>query len=665
MLNFIEVCLSMLKKNNPSISNQKQLLNVHQAAEYLGVHTGTIRRWAYAKRLNGSKIGIRGDWRFRAEELIRIANSELNSELNEVDSVTYPQVNWGNISEGSHLVQFYENEKYLIDSVREYIQNGDSAIVIATQDHINKLEEGLEFYGLEINEARHNNQYVALDAVKTLDKFMVRDMPSRRLFMEHVGKLVKDTVRPHSKLRAFGEMVALLWANGNQAAAIKLEELWNELQKKYDFSLVCAYPLKGFDKATHSVSFGEIEALHSRVVPAESFSKLDTEDKRLREIALLQQRSLVLEAEIEKRKSAELQLIESISALKASEEFNRRIIENSADCIKVLDLNGNLLTINQPGCRLLELDYADQLTGKNFISLWEGEYRREVIKAIKAAKKGAAGRFQGYCPTAKGTPRWWDVAITPIYDKNGKAEKLLAITRDITSIKDLEQRKEDFISAASHELKTPLTSQTAFIHLLQKEVEKNKDEKYIKYVKKINDQTVKLTKLATDLVNIYKFQGGKLIIHREPFNINNTIQVITEEIQPFTNKHKIYISGKISRNVFGDEEKISQVVSNLLTNAVKYSPNSDKINVDLKENDNHAIISVQDFGIGIGDNDQKKVFERFYRVSDNSNKTFPGMGMGLYIASEIVKQHGGGIYIKSVKGKETTFSFTVPLINPL
>lgn len=648
----------MLKKSNENFT-QTQLLNVQQAADYLGVHEGTIRRWAYAKRLKGSKMGERGDWRFTEEELMKILHVNLSGESSDTAAVA---ADWAKIEDGTHTVQFYEEDTFLIKVISEFINSGDTAVVVANQPHKQKLEKGLRLYGLDVATARKEGLYAFYDAADTLAKFMVKGMPDSDLFFEVIGGVITKAARnKKKKVRIFGEMVAILWADGNKEAAIRLEELWNEIQEIHAFSLFCAYPIHGFGEKDDASSFLRIEKTHSHVIPSESYSSLVQENEKLREIALLQQKAQALEAEIAKRKEAEVSLLHTLKELKMSEEFNRNIVESSADCIKVLDLQGRLLSFNGPGCKALEIDDVTEYIGKEWFSFWEGEYNAEAKRAFENAKNGEAGRFQGFCPTTKGTPKWWDVVVTPLTYDNGKVQKMVAVSRDITAQKELEQRKEDFLSATSHELKTPLTSQKVFVQLLQKEIEKNKDSTYVHFTTKINEQTDKLTKLVTDLLDVSKVQGGKLVLNFAPFNMNECIRAAVDEMHAIAKKHKIVIKGKIVGDVKGDKERISQVVINLLTNAVKYSPKADKIIVSLKKDKNVVLVSVQDFGIGIDKNELENVFDRFYRVSDIDEKTYPGLGMGLYIASEIVKLHGGKIWVDSTKGKGSTFSFTMPL----
>jgi PAS domain S-box-containing protein len=241
-----------------------------------------------------------------------------------------------------------------------------------------------------------------------------------------------------------------------------------------------------------------------------------------------------------------------------------------------------------------------------------------------------------------------------------KAEKD-NLQREISRRKKLETQKDEFIGMASHELKTPVTSIKAYTQVLQLRFEKEKHVKATELLSKMDAQLDKLTNLISDLLDVTKIEGGKLNFHESYFDINVLIDEIVEEMQRTTDNHKIIKETTTTKLVWGDRERIGQVITNFLTNAIKYSPNSKKIIVKTKLNTNDMTISVQDLGVGIPEEAQKKVFDRFYRVSGKRQETYPGLGLGLYISSEIVKRHNGKIWVESKKGKGSTFNFSIPL----
>jgi PAS domain S-box-containing protein len=255
------------------------------------------------------------------------------------------------------------------------------------------------------------------------------------------------------------------------------------------------------------------------------------------------------------------------------------------------------------------------------------------------------------------------VNAAPIKNRNKRIISAVSTLYDVTQEKELEQRKDDFINMASHELKTPITSMKLYIDLLLSRIKSYDDEKATKTLSSIKSQTEKLQGLVNDLLDVSRIQTGKLHFNNEVFSINTLIQETIELLQDITRKHTILFHNKSDIFVFGDRFRIYQVFTNLITNAIKYSPEGGKIIVHVRKEGEKATVSVQDFGIGIAKEQKNKIFERLYQVSDTKTNTFPGLGMGLFISKEIIKRHKGRIWVESVKGKETTFFFSLPIKN--
>jgi signal transduction histidine kinase len=217
--------------------------------------------------------------------------------------------------------------------------------------------------------------------------------------------------------------------------------------------------------------------------------------------------------------------------------------------------------------------------------------------------------------------------------------------------------RDNFISIASHELKTPVTSLKVYAEVLLQRSEKKGDKETTDYLTKIIRQIDKLTMLIQDLLNVTRIQSNQLTFRKEKFDLTTLVEEVVETTQQIDSQHEILIHGKINKKIWGDSERISQVITNLLTNALKYSPKSHKVIVGMKESEKEAIVSVRDYGIGVGKEHQKKIFDRFYRISE---QTYPGLGIGLYISQSIIKRHGGVIAVISHKGKGSTFQFALP-----
>jgi signal transduction histidine kinase len=241
------------------------------------------------------------------------ANSSLK-QVGETDiaGLLAPRTAWSDVGECEHFVQFYEADGFLLDSLGDFIgaaiSAGEAAIVVATPAHLEGLEAHLRKKGLDVTAAAAGGQLILRDAAETLSTFMAGQSPDAELFAERIGDLITRATEGRPRLRIYGEMVALLWAEGNYDAAIRLEELWNELQHRHSFALFCAYPLDGFAGEVPGRGLADVCTAHSRVIPAESYAALDDSGERLREITRLQQKAKSLEAEIAERRRVEEQL---------------------------------------------------------------------------------------------------------------------------------------------------------------------------------------------------------------------------------------------------------------------------------------------------------------------------------------------------------------------
>ncbi|HVA10818.1 MAG TPA: ATP-binding protein, partial [Candidatus Dormibacteraeota bacterium] len=242
-----------------------------------------------------------------------------------------------------------------------------------------------------------------------------------------------------------------------------------------------------------------------------------------------------------------------------------------------------------------------------------------------------------------------------------KTSLILLAIEDITVRQQLEQQKDEFVSIASHELKTPITSVKAYTQILGKRFQKAEDAKSVELIAKMDAQLDKLTDLIGDLLDVTKIEAGRIQFHESHFDFNDLVEETVEELQRTTEKHHIEQDLQPSRTVYGDHERLGQVLINFLTNAIKYSPHADRIIVGTAVDEDNVTLSVQDFGVGLSKEEQAKVFERFYRVGGSDQATFPGLGLGLYIASDIIKRHKGQVWVESIKAKGSTFYFSLPM----
>lgn len=257
--------------------------------------------------------------------------------------------------------------------------------------------------------------------------------------------------------------------------------------------------------------------------------------------------------------------------------------------------------------------------------------------------------------------RWWLVRAVALTDSQGNISKWYGSNTDISEQKELQRQKDNFLGVASHELKTPVTSIKAYAQVVEKMLHRAGDEKNAALIAKMNNQINRLTALIGDLLDVTKINAGKLVFNHSHFNFDELVTETVADIQLTANQHQIELKLKSLRNIQGDRERIQQVVVNLITNAIKYSPNANRVLVFTEDHGHEVQFCVQDFGIGLPPDKKDLIFEQFYRVLDTKERTFPGLGLGLYISSEIIKQLSGRIWVNAVVGKGATFCFAIPV----
>lgn len=256
--------------------------------------------------------------------------------------------------------------------------------------------------------------------------------------------------------------------------------------------------------------------------------------------------------------------------------------------------------------------------------------------------------------------KWFLARGTPVYNSDNEIEIWIGTSTDIDDFKLLQKQKDDFLGIASHELKTPLTSLKLYSQFIEMNLKKQGDLKNADLAHKMEAQINKLNNLITDLLDVTKIQNGKMLLQEQEFELVDLVLEITEEQQMSTN-HKIALEIEFSGKVFGDRDRIGQVLTNLMSNAIKYSPDDDRVLIKVFQADKNVKVVVQDFGIGIPADKIDKVFDQYMRVESKYEKTISGLGLGLYISSEIIKRSHGKIYVTSEEEKGSNFCFELPI----
>jgi len=351
--------------------------------------------------------------------------------------------------------------------------------------------------------------------------------------------------------------------------------------------------------------------------------------------------------------------------LQEARAYAEAIVETIREPLLVLDSEMRVQSANQAFYQFFQVEPAE--TERHLLyELGQGHWNSPALRTL----------LEELLPT---NHAFTDYEIEHTFPRIGRKSMLLNAHRidhvplillameDITARKQAEKEKqqmleqrEEFMANASHELKTPVTSLKGYTQVLHSRFTKAGDERSATLLAKMETQINKLISLIGELLDDTKIEAGHLPWQNTQFDLDALARDIVEEMAHTTERHQIRIEGAAGVQIYGDPERISQVLTNLLSNAIKYAPQASTILVKLRADADAATVSVQDFGIGIAQEKQAHVFERFFRVSDPEHETFPGLGLGLYISAEIVKRQGGRMWVESRQGAGSTFSFTVP-----
>jgi PAS domain S-box-containing protein len=348
-------------------------------------------------------------------------------------------------------------------------------------------------------------------------------------------------------------------------------------------------------------------------------------------------------------------------ALSDSEQLLRNITNAVPTAIWTSDAAGGITFVNQTWIEWTGKPYDTHMGAGWAEAILPEDRHRASQKFINDLTNRVRYEVEFRINHSDGTTHWCVASGQPQHRKDGSFTGYVGACVDITEQKHLQQQKDDFIGIASHELKTPVTSIKAYTQVLERMLLKKGESKEASMISRMDAQLNRLTSLIGDLLDVTKINSGKLQFNDREFDFNPMVKELVEDLQRTTEKHTLIENYTETGIVYGDKERIGQVITNLITNAIKYSPQADKIIIYTALKDSEVTLCVQDFGIGISKDKLKRVFEQFYRVSGDMQHTFPGLGLGLYISSEIIKREGGRIWVTSNEGKGSTFCFALPV----
>ena len=381
------------------------------------------------------------------------------------------------------------------------------------------------------------------------------------------------------------------------------------------------------------------------MLKVKTFYRLYEQTQALKEI------QQTLELEVERRKEAQKELRSKV-------DYLHTLLESLPQIAFTCDNRGNIDFVNGRWFQFSEdaTIFPKTYPGDRPIAteLQASLQSGEPLEMEVRLKKRSCGEYS-----------YQLLRVWPILE-NGESNWVGTFT-DIDAQKRAEKEKDEFLSIASHELKTPLTSIKAYMQLLDRKLRLEEESAEAKYVHRVQGQVDKLNSLISDLLDLSKIDNGKLVINKKVFSLEHMVKSAVDSIVQTHDQSNmvLYRQGDISDVlVYGDEIRLEQVLVNFLTNAYKYAAGTEKVIVDCRIVGDSVKISVTDIGIGIPAEKQADVFEKFYRVEETSFD-FQGLGIGLYICAEIIRSHQGTIAVESSDGQGATFYFTLPLNLPI
>jgi signal transduction histidine kinase len=440
-----------------------------------------------------------------------------------------------------HLVTFYESDSSLVQTTAAFLSTalttGRPAIAVATREHLDAIRAALAVRAAHPAGGAHHGQLVLLDAHETLDRLMVDGRPDPEAFETLVTGML-DHLAGAGQPRIFGEMVALLWEEGDLTGALALEDLWNDLGRSHSFQLSCAYPIRSFGSDEDAAAFREVCDRHSSVSPAESYSNLRDEDARLRHVAELQQEATAGTSE-------------------------RAALERKQDELE---------------SALARLRESDRLRG-------------------------------------------------------------------------------EFVAMVAHDIRSPAALVSSSLELLRHRSGLS-DEDADGLLASAAEGARSVQRLADDVLTMAQLEAGEFDFSLGPVEVADVVARATRSVRTTTSRRVEVDLPARCPTVLADADRQVQILVNLLSNAMKFSPTDTTVRVGVEESGRHVVISVSDQGVGISPQDQAKLFRPFSRLPAHGTAA-GGSGLGLAIAKALIEGQGGTVRLDSRPGRGTKLSYTV------
>jgi len=471
---------------------------------------------------------------------------------------------------------------------------------------------------------------------------------------ENAVELIKDGVTDYaSKAKLFTLSVKINRAL-NDAKVKKEKQLTDEKLKAQTSELIFANQELILQNQEKEMRAAHLAILSSNLHSQKEELRIANELMVIQEerVQAINEELLQLNQELEDRVSRRTQ------ALTESEHRFRNMMETIPQIAWTNTTDGKFIFYNVRWYDYTGLtEKTNKITGLK-TAIHPDDLLRSSTRFSLIRQNGEGGEFQLRLKRADGLYRWHLIRVMPIKNESGELQLWVGTATDIEELRLLQQQKDDFISIASHELKTPLTSLKAALQLLNR-MKDNPSPKMLPMINQANKSLTKVNVLVEDLLNASKLNEGQLSISPQNFVLAN---VIIDSCQYIRSEgiYTIKTKGDMDVEVYADAVRIDQIMINFITNAIKYAPDSKLIEISIEKANGMVKVSVSDQGLGIPSEKQRFLFDRYYRVN-NSGSQYTGLGLGLYICAEIIKVHNGEIGVISETGKGSTFWFTLPV----
>jgi len=410
----------------------------------------------------------------------------------------------------------------------------------------------------------------------------------------------------------------------------------------------------------------EIMQSLAKIVMDEIELRLSATEEVEKQLSYIEETSTIneeLTATNEELYQMQLQLLAANASLAESEELKNIAIEQARLGLWYIDPDTSEFISSDRLKEFFGFKATEVMTYQAAVAQIPDEYRTEVLQSVDEAM--ANGNAYDVVYPVIGfhddRRRWLRATgkLNPAI--NGKQEYFSGTIIDITEQKEDDQRKNDFISMVSHELKTPLTSMSGYLQMLTIKSAKNEDTFVTGVLDRVNLQVKKMVTMINGFLNMKRLESGKIPLYKQRFDLAQLIKETEEEAMPTITNHQILFEQGDAVYIEADRDKIGQVISNLISNAVKYSDAGTPIRLSCINSGERVQIGVHDQGRGVSKDDQAKLFDRFYRVENKEMETINGFGIGLYLCDEIIKRHDGHIWIESELGAGSNFYFELPV----